>query len=142
MTEQNTIRDRLNTLTSRANPRDNDEEAPEDLGVCGWLHGIKDRALMLELRYKTGNIRALGYAWLEQVEYDPTEGITLHFVNVKIRLKGRNLRQPLRTHLKLFDGLLRHRIPWIQEVDLAQAAKSGDQSPLVTEIRVLGTQGG
>ena len=136
MAENPTIRDRLNTLTNRIPSRDNDEEDPEALGVCGWLHGIKDRALMLELRLKTGNVLALGYAWMEKAEYDPTEGITLHFVNAKVRLRGRNLRKPLRTHLRLFDGLLRHRIPWIQEVDLAQAVRSGEEAPLVTEIRV------
>ena len=136
MAENPTIRDRLNTLTNRIPSRDNDEEDPEALGVCGWLHGIKDRALMLELRLKTGNVLALGYAWMEKAEYDPTEGITLHFVNAKVRLRGRNLRQPLRTHLRLFDGLLRHRSPWIQEVDLAQAVRSGEEAPLVTEIRV------
>ena len=41
-----------------------DGEGAEDYGAFGWLRGIRDRALMLELRKKDGSIIAFGYAWL------------------------------------------------------------------------------
>ena len=92
-----------------------DQELAEDQGAYGWLRGIRDRATMLELRKKNGNILALGYAWLEKVEYDPSDGITLHFVTQKIRLEGRNLNTQSPNTISLLQGLMRHRVVWIQE---------------------------
>lgn len=136
MVEELTVRDRLNSLTSRHVARESDEETLDDLAICGLLRGVGERALMLEFRFKTGNILALGYAWLEKAEFDATEGITLHFVNAKVRLKGRNLRQPLRGNTRLFDGIVRQRIPWVQECDRTGAALMDEAIPIITEIHV------
>jgi len=136
MVEELTVRDRLNSLTSRPVARESDEETLEDLAVCGLLRGVAERALMLEFRFKTGNIVALGFAWLEKAEFDASEGITLHFVNAKVQLKGRNLRQPLRGNTRLFDGIIRHRIPWVQECDRTGAALVDEAAPIITEIRI------
>ena len=40
------------------------DDACEDLRSFGWLRGIRESAHMLELRKKTGNIVAIGYAWI------------------------------------------------------------------------------
>lgn len=116
-------------LPSRAGlpPRDGEEEAPDDLGAFGWLRGVRDRALMLELRFKDGSVKARSYAWLEAADYDPSEGITLKFGGEKVKITGRNLNAELRTNLRLFTGILRHRVPWIQEADrpTAMAAEKG-----------------
>ena len=53
-------------------------DATDDLGAFGWLRGIRDRALCLELRKKTGAIVAIPYMTIDKYEYDPTEGITIH----------------------------------------------------------------
>lgn len=92
-------------------------EAIDDLGSFGWLRGVRDRALSLELRRKNGNIVAIGYGWIEKFEFDPSEGITLHTHGQKIRIKGRNLNAAVRSTVRLFEGMTRHRVPWIQEAD-------------------------
>jgi len=86
----------------------------DDLGAFGLLRGIRDRAIMLEFRKKDGNLLALAYAWLESVEFDPSEGITLQFGSRKIRLIGRNLNQ---TGTGLLSAITRHRLLWVQEAD-------------------------
>lgn len=109
-------------------------DAVDDLGSMGWLRGIRDRALMLELRKKSGNIVAVGYGWIEKVEYDPSEGITLHALGQKIRIRGRNLNREVRPTIRLFEGLCRHRIPWIQETDHAALLKAEKSATVIESI--------
>jgi hypothetical protein len=92
-----------------------ESEQCDDLGAFGWLRGIRDRAIMLELRRKDGNILAVGYSWLERAEFDPSSGITLHVGDTKVHIAGRNLNGTPDTTFRLFEGLTRHRVPWIKE---------------------------
>lgn len=111
-----------------------DLEPLEDLGAFGWLRGVRDRAVMLELRKKDGNILAVGYAWLDKAEFDPSTGITLHIGSQTIKLRGRHLNTETRPHVRLFQGITRHRVPWIQEADEPSAMESQGQGTLVEEI--------
>lgn len=111
-----------------------DLEPLEDLGSFGWLRGVRDRAVMLELRKKDGNILAVGYAWLDKAEFDPSTGITLHIGSQTIKLRGRHLNTEIRPHVRLFQGITRHRVPWIQEADEPTAMESQGQGTLVEEI--------
>ncbi len=89
----------------------------DDLGCLGWLRGRRDRALMLELRKCDGSILAIGYAWIERITYDPSEGIALHIPGALISVVGRNLNggdQPV------FEGLTRHRVVWLREAPRGQ----------------------
>jgi hypothetical protein len=113
-----------NLLEKYAAPRPAEVEKPEeqagvadDLGAFGYLRGVHDRALMLEFRFKNGKRRGLGYAWLHDVEFDPSEGITLHFGGHKVKITGRNLNADVQPNVRLFAAILRHRVPWIQEAD-------------------------
>ncbi len=108
-------------------------ETADDLGAFGWLRG-RDRAIMLELRKKNGNVLAIGYSWLERVEFDPSEGITLHLVGQKIRIKGRNLNSEVRPNVRLFQGITRHKVPWVQEADEPTALQSGKTATVVERI--------
>ena len=135
MNDDLSIKERLLDLNPRLKTRDSDDEPTDDMGICGWLHGIRDRSLFLELRLKTGNILAMGYSWLEKAEFDPTEGITLFFVGQTVQLQGRNLIMPLRNHNRLFDGILRHRVTWVQEAD-HPFTKDGDKKPMLTKIMI------
>ena len=90
-------------------------EADDDLGSFGWLRGMRERAVMLELRDKDGNITAIGYAYIEKMEFDPSAGITLHALGKVIKIQGRNLNTEVRSNVRLFQGLTRHRVPWVQE---------------------------
>jgi len=130
----------INKYIQRA-PGDANENSPltdleplDDLGTFGWLRGVRDRAVMLELRKKDGNILAVGYAWLDKAEFDPSVGVTLHVGGQTITLRGRNLNAEVRPNVRLFQGITRHLVPWIQEADEPDAMESQGQGTLVEEI--------
>jgi hypothetical protein len=131
----------LEKYTGRAAPSGNESDAisepdgTEDLGVFGWLRGNRERAVMLELRKKDGNVLAIGYGWIERIEFDPSSGITLHCSGQKIMIKGRNLNAEARAQVRLFQGLTRHRVPWVQEADRSAAMQAGDDAILVEAIQ-------
>jgi len=106
----------------------------EDLSAFGWLRGVGDRAIMLELRHKNGNITALSYNTLERVEFNPSDGITLFFGGQKIRVKGRNLNKEVRPQVRLLDGILRHRVPWIREADRSGLLNGDEHETVITAI--------
>jgi hypothetical protein len=109
-------------------------DACDDLGAFGWLRGIRDRAVMLELRRKDGSIVAIGYGWLDRVQFDPSEGITLSAAGQKIRIRGRNLNAEIRPSVRLFEGIARHRVPWIREADRSAGLQAGDRDTVVDSI--------
>jgi hypothetical protein len=111
-------------------------EPADDLGVFGYLRGVRDRAIMLELRLKDGGSRALGYAWLDHAQFDPSEGITLSFAGRTVRITGRNLNCELRPNVRLFAGILRHRVPWIQEADGASAIEADDSTMVIDDLSI------
>lgn len=109
----------------RAAGAESDAEGTDDFGAFGWLRGTKERAVMLELRKKTGAILAVGYSWIEFIEFDPSDGITLWIPGRKVRIQGRNLNMPAdpeRPNVRLFEGLTRHRVPWVQELEASTTA--------------------
>lgn len=109
-------------------------DACDDLGAFGWLRGIRDRAVMLELRRKDGSIVAIGYGWLERVAFDPSEGITLSAAGQKIRIKGRNLNAETRPAVRLFEGIVRHRVPWVREADRAATMEAEARATIIDSI--------
>lgn len=108
----------------------------DDLGAFGWLRGVRDRAVMLELRHKDGKIEALGYAWLEHAEFNPSDGITLHFAGRTVRIIGRNLNKEARANVRLFAGIVRHRVPWIQEADEPMAFSATKGATVIDQLKV------
>ena len=129
----------LSQFTSRvATAPSRDEAEPEaaagqvdDLGAFGWLRGVRDRAIMLELRRRDGSVVALGYSWLERIEYDSSTGITLRFAGQTVKITGRNLNAELRPNVRLLDGLCRHRVPWIQEADEPSSLRADRQATVI-----------
>jgi hypothetical protein len=106
----------------------------DDLGAFGWLRGTRDRALMLELRKANGDILAVGYGWLDRVEFDPSKGITLHLGGRQIRIRGRNLNAEMRPPVRLFRGIIQHRVAWVQEADAAVAMREGKDDTAIEKI--------
>src|SRR5580692_11839533 len=106
-------------------------DATDDLGAFGWLRGMKEQAVMLEIRHKDGRITAKGYSWLQSAEFDPSSGITLNFSGEKITIRGRNLNGEARSNVRLFAGILRHRVPWIQEADGAAVLEAAKDAVLI-----------
>ena len=89
---------------------------------------------MLELRKKNGNVLAMGYAMLDLIEFDPSEGVTLHSAGRKIRITGRNLNSEVRPRVRLFRGITRHKVAWIQEADEPAAMQAGKGATVVEAI--------
>lgn len=94
-----------------------DADATEDAGCFGFLRGTRDSALMLELRKKDGSIMAISYSYIERLEFEPREGITIHALGRTIRIQGTNLNTPIRpgSQMRLFEGITRHRVLWVAE---------------------------
>jgi len=109
-------------------------EGSDDLGCFGWLRGIRDRALSLELRKKTGNIVAIPYSWIDRFEFDPSEGITLSVPGRTIKITGRNLNAEVRPMVRLFEGIARNRVPWIQEADEPERIEADDTATVIDGI--------
>ena len=112
-----------------------DEDVIDERLPCfGWLRGLREMSPMLELRKKTGSILAIGYCWIEQVEFDPSEGIFLDIEDRRIAIRGRNLNTELRPGVRLFEGLTRHRIPWIREASGPEVLTASDELCVVEVI--------
>lgn len=116
-------------------PSEESDDA-DDLGAFGWLRGVQERSLMVEFRFKDGTVIALGYAWLESAEFDPSEGITLNFTGRTVKITGKNLNTDRRRNVRLFAGLIRHRVPWLQEADRAQLMEAPADATLIETITV------
>jgi hypothetical protein len=114
---------------------ESEDELCDNLGCFGWLRGVRERSLMLELRRKSGFILAIGYAWIERVEFDPAEGITVYAAGQRIRIRGTNLNGSPDRRQRLFEGLARHCVPWIQEVTEAQLFEWPAAACLVESIQ-------
>ncbi len=127
----------LERVQRRTAANSNDElelQGEDDLGCFGWLRGVRDRAIMLELRKKDGHALAIGYSWIERVELVPDEGITLHLPGRTVRIRGSRMNAEIRPTVRLFDGIIRHRVPWIREADRAELMQSGDGEVAVERI--------
>jgi hypothetical protein len=124
----NRFGDNTETATS------SDAEGTENFGAFGFLRGTRDRAEMLELRKKTGDIRAIGYAWIQKVDFDPSGTITLFAGDEIIRIKGRNLNAVASQQMSLWGGILRHRVPFICEADQSKALQADNHSIVVEAI--------
>lgn len=122
----------LDKYTRRSS--DDDPEGDEDLGSFGWLRGMRERAVMLELRHKTGNITAIAYAMIEKLEFNPSDGITIHALGQQFRITGRNLNAEVRPYTRLFEGLTRHRISWVREADETKRLEASSASAFIERI--------
>ena len=91
---------------------------------------------MLEIRHKDGRITANGYSWLQSAEFDPSTGITLNFSGETVMIKGRNLGGGARPNIRLFAGILRHRVPWIQEADGADVLEAAKNAVVIEEVKM------
>jgi hypothetical protein len=112
-----------------------DVEATDDFGAFGWLRGVQDRAIMLEIRHKDGRVSAKGYSWLHSADFDPSSGITLKFSGETVTIAGRNLNAEARPNVRLFAGILRHRVSWIQEADGVAVIEAAKDAVVIEEIK-------
>lgn len=111
-------------------------EPMDDVGAFGWLRGIRDRAVMLELLLKDGSITAFGYHLLERADFNPSDGITLHFGRTVVKIIGSNLNAESPRGARLFTGIVRHRVPWIREMDEPASLDVPKGATAIETIRV------
>lgn len=111
-----------------------ESEDAESFGSFGLVRGVRDRAITLELRQKSGRILAVNYAFIGKFEFDPAAGITIHCGNQLIRIKGRNLNSEIRPNVRLFQGITRFRVNWVQEAERATVMQAGKDAVLIESI--------
>ena len=69
-------------------------------------------------------------------DFDPSEGITLHFGGETVKITGRNLNAEIRPNVRLFAAIVRHRVPWIQQADGATAMAAPKGSLVIEGIKI------
>jgi hypothetical protein len=86
--------------------------------------------IMLVLWFKNGNAASKPYSYLAGIDFNPTTGIVLDFVNSEVKITGRNLKS-------LFVALSAQRVQSIREMDEFYAeAEVAATATVVTRIEV------
>jgi hypothetical protein len=95
------------------------------------LSADRHQKIMLELRFKNGNAKALAYSYLVAMDFNPSEAIKMDFGGHEVTISGRKLEP-------LFAGLVAQRVAIIREMDRlhAEATASKDDT-VVSSIQVV-----
>ena len=118
------------------------KDADEDsCPAFGFLRGLHERALAVELRFRDGNRETYPYSWLGPWRFNPSAGLLLKFTGDVVTLvlvRGSNLDAPVgQGAMNLTDrGLQRHRITFIREMDEDELRQIGDEGPTIDRIEV------
>ena len=91
---------------------------------------------MLEIRHRDGHISAFSYSLLDQADFDPSDGITLQFAKATVHIIGRNLNAEARPHLRLFEGITRRRVTWIQVADAPTVMEAPKDAVVIEAVEV------
>jgi hypothetical protein len=90
----------------------------------------RQQKIMLVLWFIKGYAKAKAYSYLTDIDFDPSSGIVLTFVDSEVKITGRNL-QPL------FLALSAQRVQSIQEMDDLHAEATVEaKGTVVTQILV------
>ncbi len=136
MTDSHSYLDKYLGRPKVESPAPDDENDAIDNWGFGWLRGVRETAIMLEVRHRDGHISAFSYTILDGAEFDPSEGITLHFGGKTVKIIGRNLNTEARPNVRLFNGLVRRRIPWIQEAGEPSALTAPRSATVIEAVEV------
>ena len=60
--------------------------------------------------------------------------MTIFAAGQKVRIRGRNLNAEVRPSVRLFEGIARHRVPWVREADRSACLQAGDRDTVVDSI--------
>ncbi|MGE4003409.1 MAG: hypothetical protein AB7I48_24750 [Planctomycetaceae bacterium] len=113
-----------------------EDDQSDNVHAFGFLRGVRDTAFMLEIRHRDGKLSAFPYGLLDRAEFDPSDGLKLKFGSVTVRIIGRNLGAEARPNLRLFDGIIRRRVSWIQETDEATAMEAPKGAVVIEAVEV------
>ena len=85
---------------------------------------------MVEFVFATGNRVGLPYAWLSEVTFDPSAGVTLAFTTgAAVAIAGRHLGP-------VYAALVAHQAVYVREADPPTAELAGEGVTVVEGIRV------
>jgi hypothetical protein len=115
-------------------PADDEESS---CSAFGYLRGVRDRALHLELKLEAGDSITLPYAWLGPTRFHPSLGIALLFQGADlflVKLVGRNVNLPRAEGISLYDLLLRHRAVWVRESSAIESAALPERECVLDRI--------
>ncbi|WP_020472297.1 hypothetical protein [Zavarzinella formosa] len=134
-----------NSLAALANrPKRDEDAAPEadedSSSAFGYLRGARDRALTLEFRHRNGDIDYFPYSFLAGWRFNPSAGLLVKFTADVVTLaliRGSNLDMAVNGGIvSLTNGLTRHRITWIGELDEDALKRAGEGEPTIDRIEV------
>lgn len=120
------------------------ENAAQEEDTCpafGFLRGIRDHALALELKYRDGNSDWFEYSHLYAWRYNPSVGLLLRYTGDVVSLvliRGSNLDAKVSgQEINLTDrGIQRHRITFVREMDEDELRKAKEGQPTIDGIEV------
>src|SRR5262249_18730778 len=119
-------------------PESDEESCP----AFGYLRGLRERALAVEFRLRTGDREWLSYNCLVHWRHNPSVGLLLKYTTgdgvTLVLIRGSNLDMQVGHSLvNLTDrGFQRHRIIWVREMDEEELRKAGQGQPTVDKIEV------
>jgi hypothetical protein len=107
----------------------------------GFLRGLHERALELEIRLRNGNREYFPYALLGPWRFDPSVGVLLKFtggdVLSVVLIRGSNLDAMVGGMVNLTDrGIQRHRIIYVREMDEDELGRATAGEPTIDHIEV------
>lgn len=120
---------RLRPPPAIAEEVEDEDDDPDGYRAFALVRGMRQHALMLELRLRTGDSVALAYPWLREVRFDRSGELLLMFDPQLVTIRGRRLEA-------LHAGVLMHRARWVWEADRAAAELVPEGEPLVEEVSV------
>ena len=116
------------------------EDEEDECRAFGYLRGVRDRALAIELRLRTGDREYFPYSHLVSWRYNPSVGVLLKFTDDVVTLvliRGSNFDALVNGSINLTDrGLQRHRILWVREMDADEVRRAGHEEPTIDRIEV------
>ena len=77
---------------------------------------------------------AYSYNTLDQADFDPWYNAA--FREGRVGIIGRNLNAEARPHLRLFEGITRHRVSWIQVADEPTAMEAATNSVVIVAVEI------
>jgi hypothetical protein len=139
--DPNSLLEGLADRRSRLVLKEAEESDEQSCAAFGYLRGLREQALMLEVRFRNGNREWYPYSLLGSCRYNPSVGLLLRFtgdVVTLVLIRGSNLDALVHQGaVNLTDrGIQRHRILWVQEIDEAELRRASKGEPTIDRIEV------
>jgi hypothetical protein len=137
----------LESVAGRPSKSRDARDEPEE-GSCaafGYLRGLHERSLGVEMRFRSGNRDWHPYSLLGSWRFNPSVGMLLKFTSDVVTLvliRGSNLDQPTDAGgVDLIErGIGRQRVLWVREMEAEEIRQLGKREPIVDGIKIASFQ--